>query len=245
MGKGEHSSGFVSLHRSILRWGWYKNANTSRLFIHLLLTAEYKARCIHGKSIKRGQRLCSVENLAVELGLSIRQTRTALEHLKSTGEVTTKTSPQGTVITVKNYVEYQTATNDMSGDRQTTDKQVVKQTTNKRQTTDKPTSNKEINNNIPPISPKGDEYSSDFLEFWEEYPKGRKRSKPTAWRAWKKLRPDAALRATILNALRKHSQSADWLKDGGQFIPYPATWLNQRRWEDEIDDTEEDDSDVL
>lgn len=157
MGKGDHSAGYVSLHRSILRWGWYQNANTCRLFIHLLLTAEYQDRSVHGRTIKRGQRLCSVETLAVELGLSNRQTRTALEHLKSTGEVTSRSSPQGTVITVKNYVDYQTPTNDLTNDRQTTDKRKVKQTTNDRQTTDKPTSNKEIiNKDIPPISPKGD-----------------------------------------------------------------------------------------
>lgn len=229
MGKGEHSSGFVFLHRSILMWGWYRNANTSRLFIHLLLTAEYETRCIRGKSIKRGQRLCSVEILADELGLSIRQTRTALEHLKSTGEVTTKTSPQGTVITVKNYGKYQTAANDMTNKRQTSGEQGGKQATNDRQTNDKPTSNKEINNIY--IPPKGGVYSSDFLTFWSAYPK--RKSKGEAWKAWQKIRPDSGLLEAMLEAIRIQTQGAGWMKDGGQYIPYPATWLNQRRWEDE------------
>jgi hypothetical protein len=38
----------------------------------------------------------------------------------------------------------------------------------------------------------------------------------------------------LLDAIEKHKQSAQWQKDGGQYIPHPATWLNQQRWEDEI-----------
>ena len=40
----------------------------------------------------------------------------------------------------------------------------------------------------------------------------------------------------MLEAIEKHKASSQWQKDGGQFIPHPATWLNQERWEDEIND---------
>ena len=70
-----------------------------------------------------------------------------------------------------------------------------------------------------------------FEEFWNAYP--RKQAKGAAERAWAKLRPDAQLRATILTAIQRAMTSADWTKDNGQFIPHPATWLNQKRWEDE------------
>lgn len=138
MTKDDHRQGFISLHRSILDWEWYGDANTCRLFIHLLLTVEFHDRRICGKTVKRGQRLCSVQKLSEEIGLTNRQTRTALEHLKTTGEVTSRTSPQGTVITVKNYAEYQKPTNDMADERQTSDKPNGKRATNRRQTTDKP-----------------------------------------------------------------------------------------------------------
>jgi len=103
--------GFISLHRSILSWEWYDDINVCRLFIHLLLTVEYQDHKIRGMVIKRGQRLCSVKKLALETGLSYQQTRTALERLKLTNTITSTSFPKGTVITVKNYAEYQAATN--------------------------------------------------------------------------------------------------------------------------------------
>ena len=71
----------------------------------------------------------------------------------------------------------------------------------------------------------------DFACFWSAYP--RKRHKGAAWKAWRVLRPDAALVADILQALVLARESADWRREGGRFIPYPATWLNARGWEDE------------
>ena len=70
-----------------------------------------------------------------------------------------------------------------------------------------------------------------FVEFWNAYP--RKVARSDAQNAWKKLKPNPDLLALILTALEVQAQSADWLKDGGKFIPYPATWLNGRRWDDE------------
>lgn len=72
-----------------------------------------------------------------------------------------------------------------------------------------------------------------FERFWEAYPK--KRSKPAARRAWLRLRPGPVLFRAMMEALERQKRSRDWAKDAGQFIPYPATWLNQRRWEDEED----------
>ena len=100
---------------------------------------------------------------------------------------------------------------------------------------------KEIDkDNIPPIVPQGDElpykpetdsFSESFNDFWKAYPK--KVSKANALKAWKKLKPNNDLVRKILYALEKQKKSSQWQKDNGQFIPYPATWLNGRRWEDE------------
>ena len=70
-----------------------------------------------------------------------------------------------------------------------------------------------------------------FDSFWVAYPK--KRSKGQAERAWMKICPDEALFKEIMSGLEKAKISHDWVKDGGQFIPYPATWLNAKGWEDE------------
>lgn len=82
-----------------------------------------------------------------------------------------------------------------------------------------------------PVVPKGTE--PFFDRFWKAYPK--KKGKAAAQRAWKKLAPDMDLCRVMANALDRQKQSEDWRKAGGQYIPYPASWLNGRRWEDEED----------
>lgn len=81
--------------------------------------------------------------------------------------------------------------------------------------------------NIPPKSPQGDL----FERFWAAYPK--KKSKGQARRAWDKLKPGSTMVDQMLLAIERAKQSEDWQKDGGQYIPYPATWLNAEGWEDE------------
>jgi hypothetical protein len=70
-----------------------------------------------------------------------------------------------------------------------------------------------------------------FAAFWTAYP--RKTAKPAAAKAFAKIAPDDATFAAMLAALDRQRRSPGWVKDGGQFIPHPATWLNGRRWEDQ------------
>lgn len=73
---------------------------------------------------------------------------------------------------------------------------------------------------------------SKFEIFWKEYPK--KKSKGQAEKAWKKIVFKNGLFEHIISKLNLLKTSNDWLKENGQFIPYPATWLNAKGWEDEI-----------
>ena len=88
---------------------------------------------------------------------------------------------------------------------------------------------------IPPIVPhEGDRPpTSDelFERFWKAYP--YKKAKEKARRAWKRLKPDLPLCRVMAAALELDKKSEAWTKEKGRFIPYPATWLNGRRWEDE------------
>lgn len=70
-----------------------------------------------------------------------------------------------------------------------------------------------------------------FTDFWEAYPK--KINKGQAEKAFAKLNPNEDLLSTIVAAVERAKTREQWRKDGGQFIPYPATWLNARGWEDE------------
>jgi hypothetical protein len=70
-----------------------------------------------------------------------------------------------------------------------------------------------------------------FADFYTVYP--RKIGRVAALRAWVSLKPDEDLRAVIMGAIETQKRWPSWSRDGGQYVPHPATWLNQRRWEDE------------
>lgn len=70
-----------------------------------------------------------------------------------------------------------------------------------------------------------------FNQFYSKYPK--KIAKQEAVKSFGKIELSKALFATIMASLEKWKAADDWTKDGGQFVPYPATWLNGKRWEDE------------
>lgn len=76
-------------------------------------------------------------------------------------------------------------------------------------------------------------YPPDFEAFWAAYP--NRKGKGAAFRAWDRVKQHQAL---ILRALPHHRDSEQWQREGGRFIPHPATWLNQRRWEDDLQQTE-------
>lgn len=75
-----------------------------------------------------------------------------------------------------------------------------------------------------------------FDEFWAAYPK--KKAKEDARKAWNKIKPDEVLGKAIIQAVESAKKTADWKKEKGQYIPYPATYLNGKRWEDERNDTD-------
>jgi hypothetical protein len=76
-----------------------------------------------------------------------------------------------------------------------------------------------------------DIYSDVFLKFYAAYP--RKTAKASAWKAWKKYNGNIPPVDDLISKINEQMKTENWLKDNGQYIPHPATWLNQKRWEDE------------
>lgn len=76
--------------------------------------------------------------------------------------------------------------------------------------------------------------STEFLKFYESYP--RKVGKEPAWKAWKKRNGDRPDIETLLKILEEQKRSDQWQKEGGQFVPLPATWINQGRWDDKLEE---------
>lgn len=111
---------YIKLSRGLLEWEWYTDINTTRLFIHMLLKANWKDGNFKGTTVSRGSFVSSIGKLAGETGLTEREIRTAISHLKKTGEVTSKTTNKYTVFTVVKYDLYQTS--DKQNDSQETSK---------------------------------------------------------------------------------------------------------------------------
>ena len=95
--------GFVKLPRKLLNWGWHYDPNTLALYIILLLKAQWGDFCYKNVELKRGQLVTTVAELCQESGLSTRQTRTALDRMKSTGKITIRTTSRFSIITLLEY----------------------------------------------------------------------------------------------------------------------------------------------
>ena len=102
------------------------------------------------------------------------------------------------------------------------------------ETTPETTLEKEREQESKPRSKPSEETSESFLKFWESYPHSRRTGKPQCRKIWKVKNLDVQIE-TILSALENHKTSNDWQKEGGQYIPGSAVWLNQERWEQKMD----------
>lgn len=121
--------GYIKLHRQLLEWEWYDDINVFRLFTHILLKSNYEPKYWHGIFIDIGQFLTSREKLAKQTCLTEQQVRSALTKLKSTSEITIKTTSNYTLITVTNWDKWQ------QNNQQSTEQATSNQPTNNQRIT--------------------------------------------------------------------------------------------------------------
>ena len=158
--------GWIKLHRKLISWEWYNDINISRLFIHLLLTANHKENKWQGNIIKEGEKITSREHLSQETGLTKMQVRLALSKLKSTSEITIKTTNRYSLIKINNWKSYQQ--DNQQHIKQITNKQPADNqqiTTNKNDKNVKNDKNIVINNNKQSF---GNNEINEALNYWEE-----------------------------------------------------------------------------
>jgi len=201
-----HNQGWIKLHRRLINWEWYSDPNTFRLFIHLLLISNHTDNKYKGIIIKPGQVVTGQDKLSIELGLSRQSIRTALANLKSTNDITIESSRKGSIIQVVNYGKYQHVT--------------IKQPTHQPQSNHETTSN---NND----KKDKEERKESFDIFWSKYPK--KVSKTKTKDKFIKL-SDKDIK-TILDTLDSFISYKPFTE---YTHPNPTTYLNQKRWEDEL-----------
>lgn len=106
----DENQGWVKIFRKFRNWEWYSDTVTFRVFFHLLLTANYETKRWHGIEIRRGQIFTSYQHIIDEIGdtrYTKQNIRTAINHLKSTGELTVLSTHGGMLITIEKYDLYQ------------------------------------------------------------------------------------------------------------------------------------------
>ena len=132
-GKRQMQGDYIKLNRKILEWEWWGDIKTYRVFTYCLLQANWKERSWNGMAIERGSFPTSLPRIAKDCSLTENEVRTALKHLKSTGEITDKPFNKFRIITVSNYDLYQCDNRQVHS--QITDKSqaVNRQTTGKSQ----------------------------------------------------------------------------------------------------------------
>lgn len=141
--------GWITLHRKFLQWEWFDKAEMVQLFVWLLLNASHTDRKWQGQVVKRGQILTTTPKIMEALNLSAQQTRTCIGRLKSTGEITCKSTNKYTIITICNYDRYQSDNfeNNRQNNGQTNTPATDKQRTNNGHNNNNNVTIKQLNNN--------------------------------------------------------------------------------------------------
>ena len=144
-------NGWVKAHRKLIEWEWYDDSKMVHLYLHCLLKANHKPNKWRGIVIESGQFVTSYSKLSCELPMTVQQIRTSLNKLKSTSEVTIKSTSKYSIISITNWDSYQQ-------DNKQTNKQITNEqqsnniqvTTNKNEKNDNKDKKKGVKRFTPP-----------------------------------------------------------------------------------------------
>jgi hypothetical protein len=154
--------GHIKLDRKILSWEWYQDANTCRLFIHLLLIANHKETRWKGIPVLRGQVITGLDKLCTQIGLSIQQARTAFDKLQTTGELTIKVTNKYRLVTICKYDYYQSY---MKEDNKQDNNKITNNSTSQQQSDNKQVTANNNDNNIKEDKEVNNSYKGQFPKF--------------------------------------------------------------------------------
>ncbi len=194
--------------------------------ILLLLAQHEKTHFIWANTkwtLEEGQLMTGRKKLSELSGISESQIERILKYLENEQQITQIKTTKFRIITIVNWEKYQGS----DGDDTTSEQQKDSNGTTEGQQKDTYKNDKNDKND------KKSKYSQDFEKFWESYPK--RKSKGQALKTWDKLQKEKVLPelSVLLSAVAAAKAGQDWQRDGGQYIPYPSTWLNASGWLDE------------
>lgn len=208
--------GFCLIHRTLLGHPAFRNDGEAMAFAWLVLRASWRPVAVRykGKAIQldRGQLALSVRDFSAAIDRPKGWVERLLKRLENGTMVETHSETGVTVLTICNYDKYQADQDTRRTLHETVDE------TDAGHRTKKITKNKE----------QIDSLSSDFDEFWKQYP--RKVGKGAAMKAYAKARKEND-HATLVGAISAQRTWGVWADD--RFIPHASTWLNEQRWLDE------------
>jgi len=222
------NQGWIKLHRKSIHSCVWQNAYLWQLWSYCLLKATHKPMWVSVKTgrgfteiqLQPGQFIFGRFAAAKDLKTTPSSTYKRLQKLKKLGNINTQNMTHFTLITVNNWDLYQNQENESNTqvapkEHPSSTNKNIKNIKNKKHTVKATTEN------------------NTFDIFWQAYP--RKVGKGAARKAWQKINPTPDMLTIIIKAIETQKQTPQWQKDGGQYIPYPATWLNQERWEDIVE----------
>lgn len=238
-------SGWVKLHRGLSDHHIASDPHSLSVWIHLLMLANHSEtkRLINGRlvTVMPGQILTSRKSLSAKTGVQETKVERILRRMQNEQQIEQQGTTKFRVISILNWDHYQSS------------EQQIEQQTNSRRTADEQQVNtpEEVipggitqegkerkEKTLKALAEKSAYCAAMFDRFWKLYP--RKTAKQDARKAWAKLKVTDELFTLITDGLAGQVVCQAWTKDGGAFIPHPATWLNGRRWEDEVDDGRQD-----
>ena len=221
-------AGWIKLHRRLLDNPRATDPEWLSVWIYLLLNATHQPQKMNfdGKivELQPGQLITGRFAIAKATGVSDAKVYRVLETLKNEQQIEQLAGVKGSMFTVSNWREYQ-ETEQQTEQRLNSNRTATEQRLN----TNKNVRTEECKNE----KKRHTTESESFKAFYSAYP--RKVSKQPALKAFTKLvEPNAAeLLPVILAALKWQTTSPEWQRDNGRYVPHPATYLNEHRWDDQ------------
>ena len=230
--------GFIKIDRKIDGWIYRYDSKRLGFWLHLLLSAEWKGE-------ESGTVVTSLNDLVKQTKYEKKTVLKYLAELENLGQITRESGPRGTVIHILKYDQYQKGSagrefhhseKELVGNSTTAGREFhhfEDSTSLLNERTEEYIDIKNINNtssesDAPEIIDNTDAW---FREFWKLYPKHK--AKTAAEKSFRRKCNTAEDFDTIMTGLRSVIEN-EWKNRDPQYIPYPTTWLNQERWNDEV-----------
>ena len=233
--------GYVRDYRSTVNWEWFTDVNTAHLWEYIRLRVNYEPSRFRGIEIRRGEMLESMATIAARTGMSVQSVRTAISHLKSTGEITCKSTRYGMLICAVKYAFFQGVANEantqtarkktlpLTQKQQGSNKEVTTYKEDKEEKEEKENKEVVVGKPTPPTPDQVRDYAKSigyeidaeyFCDYYAECGWAKKNGQPiTDWKAtirnWKRneRKADAEPERDSEQSQFNFKTTADWLDD--------------------------------